>query len=111
VVWPEFLVLFPWLKEFPLQPWVVYRLPTTTTATTTTTTTTSFERFCRDFAQSADQFKGVALYYLRYHQKLREKLSVMKMVTKLSGVLGLKWGKRESFGGAANLPKRFPERF
>lgn len=103
VVWRDFFALLPWLKEFPLQPWVVYRLPTTTTTTATS--------FCRDFAKSADQLKGVALYYLRCHQKPRENLSVMKMVTKLSGTLWVKWGKRESFGGATNLPKRFPERF
>jgi len=41
-----------------------------------------FERFCGDLQNDADQLKDLAIYYLRYSQEAREKLTAMKMLTK-----------------------------
>lgn len=64
------------------------------------------EKNLKDIAEilqnDADQLKDLAIYYLRYNQKTREKLSAIKMLTKYAVLC---WCY------PLNLPKRFPECF
>ena len=103
VVWAEFFALYCWLREFSDS------LKLYTVCQQQQQALKDFAEI--SFAQSGDQLKVLALCYLCYHQKPREKLCAMKWWHKCAVLWEM--GKEGWFGwcyeSSQNISRTFPE--